>query len=94
MFIHHSNSHTTFPQAEGVLHSALSEGVQEGVRVLERWAAVQCLVHGGSVSAPIISELMVHLLDSHSPAEQARAMTLLALASKKTVRKMIEKWSS
>lgn len=53
---------------------------------IERWCAAQCLVCAGIVSASVISQLLYHLLDSHGPAEQARATQLLATASKNTVR--------
>ena len=66
-----------------MLHAALTEGVRSS----ERWAAVQCLVCAGGVSPAIVSELLLHLLDSHSPAEQQRATALLAMASLKTVSK-------
>ena len=68
-------------QAEEVLHAALETTQQRS----ERWAAVQCLVHAGAVSAEIISELLCYLLDFHEPRTQARAAHLLSIESAKTV---------
>ena len=87
-------------QTEHMLHLALIEGmeVERGLHSVlelgeavnkakrsERWAAVQCLACAGVVSTPIITELLSHLLDSHSPAKQERAAQLLAKESTKTV---------
>lgn len=73
-------------KAEKVLHAALAA---KGMRGCERWAAVQCLVCAGCVSADIIAELLHHLMDSLTPARQERAAQLLATASYKTVRRFV-----